>query len=954
MMKKLFLLILSMIIVFSLVACNNNEGNLSSSGGSNERISIDKNSSSLSGNSNNSTNSQGSSSSTSGESSSGGSANEGNSSSQGSGDGVSTPQVGTSAQYLKAINDNNSSQTLIKTKFKTSGTIVADAIVTDFGADPTGKNDSTLAIQNALNAVKDLGGGTVFMPSGEYLVTSTITIPMFVSLVGDWNKPLNAGGGYELSSDFDYGTVILAKPSVLGRAAPKDLPLIFLNGDSGVVGLTFYYPEQNVENVKTYGYTIYADSPVTTTIRNVTFINSCYGIGVSLASSGNELVNLEKIYGTFLFNAIAHNFTSDVGFYDNLHVSTKFWLGAGCGYNSNNTASLNSFVNENLTALILGDLDDQLISNVIIDGGKIGIKFTTGIRADAGFWGVIYNANISCQTGVFADYLNSRSGAVFTNSRLGKIENNSSVGSIKLANSTFESAGTGRTILEGGNVKSEAISPLSLEFSNSSRMFVANNLSPNGKNDCSSALQNVLNSVGGEGGIVVIPNGVYRLNSTVTIPKNVEIRSTQSVFSRTNQSQNGKNGVVFVSYATGATLNLSEGAGVVGIRIWHAKNDFVTAKNALSNNSFTQDTSIKASGKNAYAYMNESVGAYIGYDFSACDNHILKSNYGISYLTFIKAGGKNGVINQCLANPNFMTRTNLYDYFDSSACIVDNWKKIRNSGETNQDFILLRDDIGRTFTKMVELENATGEVCLNVFCYGEAGLFNMKNSTATLVNTSLDFIPENKFVYELNGGECKIIGSLRVYGTSLKVNSGKMTAYGRIAFGEIKEKAYDSSVNLADEVEYVSSNAKRKVLFDCNALEGSFNVELNTSKNFVFDGNGSWKWKSTTLSGTFSKVDISEYKNGYLHFYVYCSDISKMGNEGQIEISSSSKCDVNEANWNVTQYITKTGWNEVWLDLFSAGTTGGEIDLKNVNFMRIYILNSSATFYIDKIEVVTD
>ena len=49
----------------------------------------------------------------------------------------------------------------------------------------------------------------------------------------------------------------------------------------------------------------------------------------------------------------------------------------------------------------------------------------------------------------------------------------------------------------------------------------------------------------------------------------------------------------------------------------------------------------------------------VGFDFTNCDNHILKSNYGLSYVNFIKAGGENGVITQCLANPNFMSRTSV-------------------------------------------------------------------------------------------------------------------------------------------------------------------------------------------------------------------------------------------------------------------------------------------------------
>ena len=860
------------------------------------------------------------------------------------------PSIRPNYELVKPLNDEQSSFTLVKTKYSTEGTVLADVIATDFGADPTGETDSTLAIQTAINEVNSLGGGTVFLPIGKYLVSSTIHIPAYVSIVGDWHKP----NENNTDEDFEYGTVILAKPQPLVGLKPQDDPLFALNDSSGMVGLTFYYAEQDAGDVKDYGYTIYANAVATATLRNLTFLNSAYGIGVSLNEYANELINLENIYGTFLRNAVHHNATTDVGFYDTIHVSPKFWKNAAKDYSCGNALALDSFINEHLAALILGDLDDQMLSNVTIDGGKVGITFTTGIRSGAGFWGLVHNANIACETGVYADYLNSASGVVFTDSNVGIVENNSPVGCVKMSNSIYQKSGSGRIVQEGGKVANGGVDTPRVQFPTPERLFVANTLVTGGSLDNSKNLQNLVNSVGEEGGVVVVPNGVYRLDTTVTIPKNVELRSTQSVFSRSRQDFSSKSGVVFISYVSGATFTLQENAGVVGVRIWHAKNDYLTALDGLTSGSYPNDISIKAAGAGAYAYRNESVGAYVGYDFSACDNHILKSNYGLSYVNFIKAGGKNGVITQCLSNPNFMTRSNLYRYFDSSLSQVKNWEKIRNSGELNEDFAVLRDEIGRTFTKMVRLENAQNEVAHNVFCYGQAGLFDMVNSTATLVNTSLDYIPMDKVVYELSGGECEIIGSLRVYGISLQVNSGKMTARGRIAFGELKEKAYDSSVSLTDEVEYASENAKRKVLFDCDSASSSFNVNPSTKAGYVIVGSGSWRWRTTTLEGAFDAIDISEYKQGYLHFYIYCNDISKIGSVGQIEITSSGRCDVNEYNWNLMQYVTKTGWNEVWLDLWGAGTTGGVADLSKINYLRIYTLDSSAIFYIDHIEVVTD
>lgn len=43
--------------------------------------------------------------------------------------------------------------------------------VTDYGARANGTDTDTEAIQSALNACADDGGGTVVVPSGEYCVT---------------------------------------------------------------------------------------------------------------------------------------------------------------------------------------------------------------------------------------------------------------------------------------------------------------------------------------------------------------------------------------------------------------------------------------------------------------------------------------------------------------------------------------------------------------------------------------------------------------------------------------------------------------------------------------------------------------------------------------------------------------------------------------------------------------
>lgn len=73
-------------------------------------------------------------------------------------------------------------------------------VVTQYGADPTGVADSTTAIQGALNAVPS-GGGTVYIPDGIYLITSSLTF----SVSG--TKVLGAGWGSQIRYD---GTVVTA------------------------------------------------------------------------------------------------------------------------------------------------------------------------------------------------------------------------------------------------------------------------------------------------------------------------------------------------------------------------------------------------------------------------------------------------------------------------------------------------------------------------------------------------------------------------------------------------------------------------------------------------------------------------------------------------------------------------------------------------------------------------
>jgi hypothetical protein len=100
-------------------------------------------------------------------------------------------------------------------KYYEKDIVVANIIATDapYNADPTGKTDATAAIQQALYDVDGKGGGVVYLPAGDYLITHTLFVPSGCVLQGDWQDPDEVEPGKA-----EYGTVILAKPEPLTEA----------------------------------------------------------------------------------------------------------------------------------------------------------------------------------------------------------------------------------------------------------------------------------------------------------------------------------------------------------------------------------------------------------------------------------------------------------------------------------------------------------------------------------------------------------------------------------------------------------------------------------------------------------------------------------------------------------------------------------------------------------------
>jgi hypothetical protein len=79
-------------------------------------------------------------------------------------------------------------------------------VITDYGADPTGKTDSSTAIQTAIGLAKP--GGVVYMPTGTFLMTGPIVLQKSVTLIGDHGATSSGDDAVD-----DFGTVLVVASS---------------------------------------------------------------------------------------------------------------------------------------------------------------------------------------------------------------------------------------------------------------------------------------------------------------------------------------------------------------------------------------------------------------------------------------------------------------------------------------------------------------------------------------------------------------------------------------------------------------------------------------------------------------------------------------------------------------------------------------------------------------------
>ena len=678
---------------------------------------------------------------------------------------------GPSNEPLIDTSTGNISPRLVTTTY-TQEPIVADIVPTQDGylVRGDGAVDCTAGIQKALNHCEAAGGGTVYLPAGEYMITGSLTIPPRVALVGDWNDPDTMQGDA-------YGTVILAN---VPSKDTKEGGLFHLGGSGGVVGLTVYYPNQSLTAVKPYPAVFYTDGRggnyMLSTVKNCTVINGYRGIGAcchTVNTNAHEQLTIENLKGTFLYTAAEVYNQADVGTWENVVVSGRYWANAkGRQMESVDAAALNAYTTANTVGMMLGDLEWTEFSHLTIEHCNIGLKIVKGQRIQ--FAGSLYNTSITnCSTGILVQDLDPRWGMLIANSVVDNGIQNGTKGLVKMVNvtTTGKSSSGMVELKEESQIETIALPKVTIHKPQS-HLTVAN-LPKDGKTDVSAALQGLLNEMPSSGGILYLPAGAYRLDQPITVPAAVQLRGNAAVATR-GFDGNGKGTVILAYYGDDLdeeqdpltekaliTLN-GDNAGLYGIRITYAKN-------GPHNKNLKTTYAVRGKGKGVYAQNLTITAAGYGIDFRKCDNHVIKRVMTCCYYNTFLVGGNNGVITGCLQNGTMIDRCGDPEL---KHWLVDN----------EDIFTLLFNPILRESAKYIIADKGNNQTIYNTFVYGCNTMITINGAEKLLaVNVGSDNLGISGSQFDMKKGSATGINAMRYNGRSYRNSGGQLGLYNRLA-----------------------------------------------------------------------------------------------------------------------------------------------------------------------------
>ncbi len=287
---------------------------------------------------------------------------------------------------------------LVQPSYPTIDNVVAAYSVADYGATGDGITDVTSIFQSRLNALGTLGGGTLWVPAGKYVIKGTLLIPKGITLRGDWKKPVK---GQAVA-----GTILMAYS---GRGNEDATPFITMQPSSAVIGVTIWYPEQLPGSITPYPPAILFGDPAFwgndgCNVKNVTLVNAYSGAIFSRVNGGASPV-INGLYGTPLSRGVEIDNIADVGRIEWIDFSPAYWAGSGLPNSPVAGSSYANWIYQNGTGIVMRRNDWSYTSFVNIEGYKIGFHAAPSV-ASAGSTPNGHNYEMTftnCKTGIFVE-----------------------------------------------------------------------------------------------------------------------------------------------------------------------------------------------------------------------------------------------------------------------------------------------------------------------------------------------------------------------------------------------------------------------------------------------------------------------------------------------------------------------------------------------------------------------
>jgi hypothetical protein len=740
----------------------------------------------------------------------------------------------------------DTSSSLITPYYSTNHFIVADYVINPSNADMTD------TIQRALNTCYSSGGGTVWLNKGVYKVTKPIDIPTGCTLMGDWQDPDNYSG------KLDYGTKIVVDINSFKRDNADDerSGLFRMHSSSGVEGITIYYKGQIINSPYSQPWSFYCSTLLEDleepgkapgmlfTIKNVTMINSYYGIGRSDKEIiGSGMLMIENVKGTVIKKGVQYHNSGEVSTIVGLSLNPKYWATANISSFNDNASNISesTIINKIKSiggiGLILTDSELSEYVNVNISGYKYGIyvpKRST-ISARSVGSGAFYDLNISNTTiGMFVDS-DGEGKKPTLSSGIGYVISNSSIegsdyaiyisapleegkrGTIKLNNVSVKGKTGGNggliyydsnskkynpvfNVANGGNVTGKINNTGKFKTININRKLKNDGknlitISPGSSVD---TINNALNTISSKGGgVVYLQAGKYYIDKTIIIPANVELRGSFASSSYKAGKRNGKGDGISLgtilhvnSNVTAVRIN-GNNSGIFGIYFMYEKN--IKNLGSYREYSYTIETT---NTKNIYLKNITICGASHGININRVDGFTIQNVVSGIIINVIKIdNSNNGLILNCLQN-GWLSDWNLLYYGSTN---------LNNITKNKLSNLLVHN------TKNLEIQNT--------FAFGSNTFLTTSNSSIYAVNLGYDGL-DNIFLHESNTNLVSI--NAFVYGNSfntlLKINGGSIGLYNNYNMSNISINDYENNIKSNTGVKGDVNGDNRVSIADYNLI----------------------------------------------------------------------------------------------------------------------------------------